>query len=42
VVENEIAGINREIAKTPMESAERRLAHMMPISWGAECGIFIQ
>jgi hypothetical protein len=36
VVRDEITGRIQEIAKTPLETLAQRLAHMAPISWGAE------
>jgi hypothetical protein len=42
VVKGEIDGRIQEIARTPTESSTQKLAHMMPISWGAECGAYIQ
>jgi hypothetical protein len=41
-VRDEIASRIQTKAKTPLESSGRRLAHMMPISWGAECSAYIQ
>ncbi len=32
----------REIAKTPLKSSARRMAHMVPMSWGAECSAYVQ
>jgi hypothetical protein len=42
VVEDEIAGRMQEISKTPLVSSARRLAYMMPISWGAECSAYVK
>jgi hypothetical protein len=42
VVKDKIAGRIQEIAKTPLESSARRLALMLPISWGADCSTYVQ
>ncbi len=42
MVKDKIAGRIQEIAKTPLESSARRLALMLPISWGADCSTYVQ